>query len=116
MTRQLLLASAAFAIIVSAALWIGVRRARRAPPLPVAQAPSATFADESQCVRCHAGEAAAWRGSHHDLAMQPATDATVLGDFSGASVTFGEVTTRFFRRNGRFIVRTDGPDGVMADF
>src|SRR4029078_5855212 len=28
----------------------------------------------------------------------------------------GAVTTRFFRRDGRYFVNTDGPDGKLADF
>ena len=58
----------------------------------------------------------AWRGSHHDLAMQEATDKTVLGNFDGATFTYGDVTSRFFRRDGKFFVNTDGPDGKLADF
>ena len=68
------------------------------------------------CAGCHAAETAAWRGSHHDLAMQEATPATVLGDFADASFTYGNVTSRFFTRDGRFLVNTDGPDGRLADF
>ena len=59
---------------------------------------------------------AAWRGSHHDLAMQEASAETVLGDFDDASFTQGAVTSRFFRQDGRFFVTTDGPDGTLADF
>ena len=40
---------------------------------------------EQVCADCHGEEAAAWCGSHHDLAMQEPTAATVLGDFGGAS-------------------------------
>jgi len=31
---------------------------------------------------CHAAEFDAWKGSHHALATQPETEATVLGDFA----------------------------------
>ena len=68
------------------------------------------------CARCHASETAAWRGSHHDLAMQEATDKTVLGNFDSATFTYGDVTSRFFKRDGKFFVNTDGPDGKLADF
>ena len=57
---------------------------------------------------------AAWRGSQHDLAMQEATAETVLGDFDDASFTHGGVTSRFFKRDGKFFVATDGPDGKLA--
>ena len=35
-------------------------------------APVARFVGETVCASCHAREAAAWKGSHHQLAMQPA--------------------------------------------
>ena len=41
---------------------------------------------------------------------------TVLGDFDGATFTYGDVTSRFFKRDGKFFVNTDGPDGKLADF
>jgi len=47
------------------------------------------------CAGCHAAETERWKGSHHALAMQKASAATVLGDFadprieqSGATATF----------------------------
>ncbi len=81
-----------------------------------AGSPAAPFAGSTACAGCHAAETAAWRGSHHDLAMAEATPATVLGDFDGATFRYGDVTSRFFRRDGRFFVNTDGPDGRLADF
>jgi Tfp pilus assembly protein PilF len=48
--------------------------------------------------------------------MQPATEETVLGDFDGATVTHHGVTSTFFRRDGKFWVRTDGPDGELRDY
>jgi len=68
------------------------------------------------CVGCHQVEFDAWRSSHHDLAMQQATSDTVLGDFSDAELTSHGVTSRFFMRDGKFFVNTDGPGGEMADF
>jgi len=46
-----------------------------------------TFVGSATCGECHQEEMAAWRGSHHDLAMQEATAETVLGDFDDASFT-----------------------------
>ena len=48
--------------------------------------------------------------------MQPANDSTVLGDFKDASFADGAVATRFFRRGGKFMVRTSGPDGALHDY
>ena len=74
------------------------------------------YVDDASCADCHAREHAAWSGSHHDLAMQEATAETVLGDFDGATFTHFGVTSRFFTRDGRFFVNTEGPDGQFADF
>jgi len=48
--------------------------------------------------------------------MEAAGERTVLGDFGGARLSQAGVTTRFFRRDGRYFVNTDGPDGKLADF
>jgi Flp pilus assembly protein TadD len=68
------------------------------------------------CEECHAEETRRWRGSQHDLAMQHPDPASVLGDFEDASYSYEGVTTRFFRRDGRYLVRTDGPDGKMTEY
>jgi Flp pilus assembly protein TadD len=88
-----------------------------APPGPVSQnqAPP-RFIGTSACQGCHAEQHAAWRGSHHDRAMEHASAATVLGDFDDAVFEHGDVTTRFFRRGEQYFVNTAGPDGSPADF
>ncbi|MBF6571374.1 MAG: HEAT repeat domain-containing protein [Candidatus Binataceae bacterium] len=48
--------------------------------------------------------------------MQPAADSTVLGDFNHASFSHDGITTSFFRRDSRFMVRTDGPDGALHEY
>jgi predicted CXXCH cytochrome family protein len=48
--------------------------------------------------------------------MQQATPDTVLGDFDDATFKHHSVTTRFSKRDGKFIVLTDGPDGKSAEF
>lgn len=68
------------------------------------------------CKGCHEAAYAAWRGSHHDLAMQPATAATVLGDFDDASFEYAGITSRFYRKDGDFWVNTEAADGKLADF
>ncbi len=87
-----------------------------APVTAGAAAPDARFVGSPSCASCHAAEHAAWQQSQHARAMQHATEATVLGDFSGVRHTYDGVTSTFFRRDGTFVVRTDGPDGRLADF
>ena len=77
---------------------------------------TAGFMGVQACAGCHSAEVDAWKGSHHALAMQPATAATVLGDFSDAQIEHFGVVTTFSRAGDRFVVRTDGPDGATHDF
>ncbi|WP_198369917.1 cytochrome c3 family protein [Roseomonas rosulenta] len=76
----------------------------------------AGFVGTTTCAGCHAAETAAWRDSDHARAMAAATPASVLGDFSGNSVTDGRHTATFRRDGDRFVIRTDGPGGAVADF
>ena len=48
--------------------------------------------------------------------MQHATEKTVLGNFNDAAFEHFGVRSRFFRKDGRFFVETDGPDGKLALF
>jgi len=82
---------------------------------PEAQARPGYSADR-ECAACHPRQAAAWAGSKHDRAMQPASPASVLGDFDNARFSAPQQDTRFFRRGARHFVHTDGPDGRPADF
>ncbi len=78
--------------------------------------PPAEFVGAAACRQCHEPEFKAWTGSHHELAMQAANSATVLGDFGNAKLKYGGVESTFFRRDSSFMVRTDGPDGKLADY
>jgi predicted CXXCH cytochrome family protein len=75
----------------------------------------AAFVGAARCAGCHPAETEAWKGSHHDLAMQVAEEGSVLGDFRDAELA-SPTQTRFFRRDGGFWVTTEGPDGKPADF
>jgi predicted CXXCH cytochrome family protein len=76
----------------------------------------ATFVGSETCAGCHQAEAKLWRGSQHQLAMAHATDKSVLGDFSDATFDYLGVSSRFFRKDGKYLVETDGPDGKLATF
>lgn len=75
-----------------------------------------TFVGSESCSGCHQAEATLWQKSQHKHAMQHATDKTVLGDFNNASFDYFGVHSRFFRKNGKFLIETDGPDGKLATF
>ncbi len=81
-----------------------------------ATAVHASFVGAGACAGCHNAENAAWQSSHHAKAMQHANADTVLGDFKDARFTYDGIVSTFFRRDGKFFVNTDGPDGKLADF
>jgi len=68
------------------------------------------------CAACHQSEFDSWQGSHHDLAMQPASEASVLGDFDNSEFNNFGVTSSFYRDGKDFMVRTDGSDGNLQSF
>nr|WP_316641490.1 tetratricopeptide repeat protein [uncultured Roseateles sp.] len=74
--------------------------------------PVASHVGSPACQRCHAAEYQAWQGSQHRRAMQPADAQHVLAPFAGERLA----STRFSQREGRFYVRTEGPDGKPAEF
>ncbi|MCQ8102596.1 tetratricopeptide repeat protein [Methylomonas sp. SURF-2] len=74
------------------------------------------YVGRAACAGCHAEQDSLWQGSHHDLAMQDVNEQTVLGDFQDVEFSKDGVVSRFFRRDSRFMVNTDGPDGTLADF
>ncbi len=114
--RNIWIAVSVAAVIVAAIglgfyLLNGIESAGKAPG-----ASAATFVGSDTCAGCHQAEAQLWRGSHHKLAMDHATETSVLGDFNDSSFDNYGVHSRFFRKDGKFLVETDGPDGKLATF
>ena len=86
------------------------------PESDVATVSPATYVDESTCVDCHGAYVESWTGSHHDLAMQPASSATVLGDMDDAVFRGAAGSTHFVTRGDTFLMRSLGPDGAVAEY
>jgi predicted CXXCH cytochrome family protein len=87
----------------------------KASPPPITSA-EATFVGSETCAGCHQAETRLWQGSQHQLAMAHATDKSVLGDFSDVTFDYFGVMSRFFRKDGKYLVETDGSDGKLAVF
>lgn len=77
---------------------------------------AAEFVGGSACQECHQAQSSAWTGSHHDLAMQAVDDTAVLGDFDDSSFTYQGVETRFYKNQGDYFIKTDGPDGEIREY
>jgi predicted CXXCH cytochrome family protein len=77
---------------------------------------TASYVGAEACSSCHAKEATAWKGTHHNLAMRPANSTTVLGDFNDTTFkSFGH-ETRFFRKGDDYFVETEARSGRIQTF
>ena len=106
---------AVVAVIAAVYLFAGKSADQRKAQSQVKVA-QADYVGAGQCAQCHQQQADDWRGSHHDLAMQHASDETILGDFGDSGFNYFGVESTFMLKDGKYIVRTDGPDGSLQDF
>ena len=74
------------------------------------------FVGKESCIDCHKIAYDLWTGSDHDLAMDYANDFTVRGDFNNAEFEYKGQIHKFYKRDNRYYVYTDGPDGNMQEF
>jgi tetratricopeptide (TPR) repeat protein len=102
-------------IVLAIPLYVVIEVQRKDAATRPADAPL-TFVGRGQCVDCHMDAYQKWLGSHHDDAMDHANEQTVLGDFDGAEFEHNGIKSRFFRRDGKYFVSTEGPGGEMAEF
>lgn len=68
------------------------------------------------CAGCHQQQFNLWKGSHHDQSMQDANEETILGDFNDSEFTYFDVTSKFYAKDGKYYVLTDGPDGKLEEY
>jgi len=76
----------------------------------------ASYIGSESCKNCHRSQFSDWKTSDHFLAMQHAHDTTVLGDFNDVSFVADGVKSRFFKKDGKFYINTEGGDGRNHDF
>jgi predicted CXXCH cytochrome family protein len=113
-----LIGVAATAAVVVAA---GIRSRRSGAPVSTSQAAptsavTPTFVGSAACAGCHPRETQAWIGSHHQLAMQPASPSTALGAFDRAPTVEGQPASRFWQCEAKLQTRADGPDGALHTY
>lgn len=68
------------------------------------------------CAGCHQQEYQLWKGSQHDLAMQPASAQTVLGNFNNSVFEHYGEETRFSRDGNDFLVTTTSANGESQSY
>jgi tetratricopeptide (TPR) repeat protein len=106
---------AAIAVVGAAAYFqTNKRTTLEGPQTAVAKSP--IYVGAATCATCHSAQVLAWRGSHHDSAMQHATAQSVLGNFDNVRYEYNGVTSTFSKRDSRFYINTDGPDGKLTDY
>jgi Flp pilus assembly protein TadD len=105
-------AGALFALTADGLSWFV---AAGSPPLSPDQA-TPRFVGSRTCSVCHQAEAKLWQGSQHRHAMDHATDVSVRGDFNNVTFEYAGTRSRFFRKDQKYFVETDGPDGGLATF
>ena len=93
-----------------------VQQCKPGEPAPALNTAANSFVGDQQCKSCHAPEYNAWSGSGHFKAMQEANDSTVEGDFNGKTLIADGVTSRFFKKDGKYYINTQGPEGLNQDF
>ena len=74
------------------------------------------FVGAKTCAECHPQAYEAWNKSHHSWAMRSPHEKNVLGDFNDASFTHKGDVSRFFKRDGQFMIQSAGRDGKRKDF
>ena len=87
-----------------------------ATAIPTQAVGTATFVGKTTCQSCHTKEFDQWQESHHDFAMQEVNDHTVLGNFNHATFTHFGVTSTFSQQDGKYLVNTEGPQGILQDY
>jgi len=102
-------------IVLSIPLYV-VREMQRDAAVISPDTSAASFVGREQCIDCHDEAYEQWLGSDHDNAMDHANEQTVLGDFDDVEFEHDGVISRFYRKEDKFLVFTEGPGGEMGEF
>ncbi|MCK5853032.1 tetratricopeptide repeat protein [bacterium] len=76
----------------------------------------AQFVGSSKCIECHKKEYDEWRISDHFMAMAKSNDSTVLGDFNNSTFEHKGLISRFYKKDDKFFVHTEGEEKKMGDY
>ncbi len=110
------------AILLAAGLSAAAMMAFSGPKVLAASQPddgsskAPTYVGSETCIGCHQATGKLWQTSQHKHAMAHANEKTVLGDFNNTTFDYYGLQSRFYRKDGKFFVETDGPDGKLAPF
>ena len=74
------------------------------------------YVGSQNCKNCHEDVYHQWEGSHHQLAMQLATEQTVLGDFNDIKTTIDGVNYHFYKKDSNFYVQIEEIDNSTTEY
>lgn len=89
--------------------------AESAPDSPYHDIPGARYVGAQSCRACHEQAFEEWKQSDHHLAMNPATEEFVLGDFDDTEFEHYGQRFRFFRRDDEYWVNAPDDSGEVRD-
>lgn len=112
--KKIFLHSLLALLVVATLVGVFVFTSRHGLP-PLSSRIDASYVGSARCIACHADAGKAWQASQHTVAMQPAEPETMLGNFDGQLLRHGATTTRYFRRDAKFLVASDAADGKLAE-
>src|SRR5262245_60015378 len=95
---------------VSLALALGGGRHARAQP-----APTSAFVGAKTCAECHARVAHRWTSGRHSKMAQPATAASVLGDFAKGEITLRGERYRLRAQDGGYFIQEQRVDFTLGN-
>jgi predicted CXXCH cytochrome family protein len=84
--------------------------------VPTSATPPEGYVGSAACADCHAAETKAWSESDHAWALKAPDAQGILGDFNDQRFTHKGVTSRFFMKDGKYFVETDGASGKLETF
>jgi predicted CXXCH cytochrome family protein len=96
-------ATAPIAIVLAVA-WAALARTGASQPPGVNAEPTRGFVGAQACASCHQQIHETWKGGRHSKMVQPATAASIKGDFSKGSVTLHGVAYRLRVANGEYFI------------
>lgn len=102
-------------MVVSILAHLGMEFCKSPDKAPTTNVSNA-YVGNISCKNCHKEEHDLWKTSDHYMAMQPANDSTVLGDFNNASLSADGVNSKFFKKDGKYFINTESNDGLNHDF
>ena len=82
---------------------------------PYHDIPNAEFVGVESCKTCHEPEFQDWLKSDHHLAMNPATEEFVLGDFNDSEFEHFGSKFRFFRKSDEYWINAQDENGEYRD-